>query len=77
MKRKFAEVLHTHAAFYFELNSKQEKLISDLAKSLKINDNILSGMFPRFYELNNKMCQVNHCLVLMCRERKIHYLYSR
>ena len=48
----------------------------DLATSPKNDDNTvtLSGIVPRLEELNNKVNEVNHRLVLMCEERNISFL---
>ena len=50
------------------------KAIIDLATSLKIDDNTVSGIVPRLDDLNNKANEVNRCLVLMCKERNISFL---
>ena len=46
--------------------------ITELAMSLKDNDNsvIVSGIFPKNDNLNNKATEVNNRLLLMCKERK-------
>ena len=48
----------------------------DLATSLKNYDNTVtvSGIVPRLDYLNNKANEVNHCLVLMCKERNNSFL---
>ena len=52
------------------------KATIDLATSLKNDGNTLtlSGIAPRFYELNNKANEVNYRLVLMCKERNISFI---
>ena len=47
--------------------------ITELAKSLKDNENlvIVSGIVPRNDNLNNKATEDNNRLLLMCKERKI------
>ena len=51
------------------------KAIIDLATSLKNDDNTVtvSGIVPRLENLN-KANEVNHRLVLMCKERNISFL---
>ena len=34
----------------------------------------MSSIVPRLDDLNNKANKVNHCLVLMCKERNISFL---
>ena len=48
----------------------------DLTTSLKNNGNsvIVSGIVPRFDNLNNKATEVNSHLVLMCAERNIPFI---
>ena len=50
--------------------------IIDLTASLKSNGNsvIVSGIVPRFDNLNNKATEVNIPLVLMCAERNIPFI---
>ena len=50
--------------------------ITELAVSLKDNDNsvIGSGIEPRHGNLNNKATEVNNCLLLMCKERKVPFI---
>ena len=52
------------------------KATTDLATSLKNDDNTVtvSGIVPRFDDLNNKATEVNRHLVLMCKERNISFL---
>ena len=52
------------------------KSIMDLTTSLKNNGNsvILSGIVPRFDNLNNKATEVNNRLVLMYAERNIPFI---
>ena len=52
------------------------KATIDLAISLKNDDNTVtvSGIVPRLDDLNNKANEVNHRLVLMCKERNISFL---
>ena len=52
------------------------KSIMDLTTSLKNNGNsvIVSGIVPRFDNLNNKATEVNNRLVLMCAERNIPFI---
>ena len=53
--------------------SRIEKATIDLATSLKNDDNTVtvSGIVPSLDELNNKAKEVNHRVVLMCKERNI------
>ena len=55
------------------------KSITDLTTSLKNNGNsvIVSGIVPRFDNLNNKVTEVNNRLVLMCAERNIPFISHR
>ena len=50
--------------------------ITELAKSLKDNENlvIVSGIVPRNDNLNNKATEVNNRLLLMSKERKIPFI---
>ena len=52
------------------------KATIDLATSSKNHGNnvTVSGIVPRFDELNNKENEVNNCLVLICKERNISFL---
>ena len=52
------------------------KATIDLAKSLKNDDNTVTvpGIVPSLDDLNNKAKEVNHSLVLMCKERNISFL---
>ena len=56
-----------------ETTSQNAKSIMDLTTSLKNNAKsvIMSGIIPRFDNLNNKATEVNNRLVLMCVERNI------
>ena len=56
--------------------SQTAKSIMDLTTSLKNNGNsvIVSGIVPRFDNLNNKATEVNNRLVLMCAERNIPFI---
>ena len=56
--------------------SQTAKARIDLATSLKNDDNTVtvSGIVPRLDDLNNKTNEVNHRLVLMCKERNISFL---
>ena len=49
---------------------------TELAMSLKENDSlfIVSGIVQRNDNLNNKAAEVNNCLLLMCKERKIPFI---
>ena len=52
------------------------KATIDLATSLKNDGNTVTmlGIGPRLDDLNNKANKVNHCLVLICKERNISFL---
>ena len=51
--------------------------ITGLAMSLKDNDNsvIVSGLVLRHDNLNNKATEVINCLLLMCKARKIPFIF--
>ena len=53
------------------------KSIVDLAMSLKSSGSsvIVSGIVPRFDNLNNKASEVNNRLALMCKDRKVFRLF--
>ena len=57
-------------------SSQIAKSAIDLTTSLKNNGNsvIVSGIVPRFHNLNNKATEVNNRLVLMCAERNIPFI---
>ena len=57
-------------------SSQIAKSIIDLTTSLKNSGNsvIVSGIVPRFDNLNNKATEVNSRLVLMCAERNIPFI---
>ena len=71
-------ILHTGTNdFCSEKTASQiARSITELATSLKDNDNsvIVSGIVPRNDSLNNKATEVNNCLLLMCKERKISFI---
>ena len=48
----------------------------DLTTLVKNNGNlvIVSGIVPRFHNLNNKANEVNKCLALVCAERNIPFI---
>ena len=50
--------------------------ITELAMSLKENDSLflVSGIVQRNDNLNNKAAEVNNCLLLMRKERKIPFI---
>ena len=52
------------------------KATIDLAESLKNDCNTVTvpGIVPRLDELNNKVNEMNHQLVLICKERNISFL---
>ena len=55
------------------------KSIIDLAMSLKSSGSsvIVSGIVPRFDNLNNKASEVNNRLALMCKDRKVPFVSHR
>ena len=70
----------THAGTNYlrteKTSSQIAKSIIDLTTSLKNNGNsvIVSGIVPRFDNLNNKATEVNKHLVLRCVERNIPFI---
>ena len=56
-------------------SSQIAKATTDLSTSLKnVNTVTVSSIIPRLDELNKKGNEVNNCLVLMFKERKISFL---
>ena len=55
------------------------KSIIDLAMSLKSSGSsvIVSGIVPRFDNLNNKASEMNNRLALMCKDRKVPFVSHR
>ena len=84
VKRTLQDDKPDHIIFYAGTNDLRTektalqiaKSIMDLTTSLKNNGNsvIVSGMVPRFDNLNNKATEVNSHLVLMCAERNIPFI---
>ena len=84
VKRTLQDDKPDHIIFYAGTNDLRTektalqiaKSIMDLTTSLKNNGNsvIVSGIVPRFDNLNNKATDVNNCLVLMCAERNIPFI---
>ena len=58
--------------------SQTAKSIMDLTTSLKKNGDsvVVSGIVPRFDNLNNKATEVNNPLVLMCAEENIPFYFT-
>ena len=84
VKRTLQDDKPDHIIFYAGTNDLRTektalqiaKSIMDLTTSLKNNGNsvIVSGIVPRFDNLNNKATEVNNRLVLMCAERNIPFI---
>ena len=81
--KSYKEKIYTNDSIIFTSRNYKTKYISliakatiDLATSLKNDDNTVtvSGIVPRLDNLNNKANEVNHHLVLMCKERNISFL---
>ena len=61
---------------YDDRSSNIAKSIVDLTMSLKSSGSsvIVSGIVPRFDNLNNKASEVNNLLALMCKDRKVPFV---